>query len=477
MAQQLPPELDHSGYFSADTVAVVISGMGGAVSVVRVSGPAALEALRALTGKAEASFFEDRRALLAELREPKRGALIDVALVIVFRAPRSFTGETCVEIHAHGGKAPLTALMSALEELGVRQALPGEFSFRAVRNGKMTVLQAEAVADLIRSENDSAAALALEKMAGSQGSLAVELAEELKTLSALAELGIDFADQDVEEVSLPKLQERASVVAEKLADLGGGYERGVRMQEGVRAALLGAPNAGKSSFFNALLGEDRSIVSDEPGTTRDVIRERVTLKAGVRAVTLCLEDTAGVRSARGTVEELGIRRTFDSGSRADLILMVHDVSSGPAPPAEVRDFCVNLGRPNGLTLGILSKVDLVSCEQSLRTQAALERETGISWLPVSVTRGAGITDAVEKIVSLCEVWTRRAPGEVLLTRLDHFQAVKAGLQHLSRALLVKDEELFASDVRQALVALAPVFGMTLPDDILGRIFSTFCIGK
>lgn len=476
MAQQSPLELDHSGYFSTDTVAAVISGTGGAVSVIRVGGPLALSSLEALTGKDESS-FEDRRAVLTEVREPATGLLIDSALVLVFREPRSFTGETCVEIHAHGGRSVVTALLRALGGLGVRQALAGEFSFRAVRNGKMTVLQAEATADLIRCENDSAATLALEKMAGSQGRLATELAEELRALAALAELGIDFADQDVEEVSLPKLKERARAISERVRDLEGGFERGVRVQEGVQVALLGAPNAGKSSFFNALLGEDRAIVSEEAGTTRDVIRERLTLRAGGRSVTLRLEDTAGVRCAEGKVEALGLHRTFEAARRADLILWVHDVSAGAAPEAEVREFWASLSSSSERTLGILSKTDLVAAESASRAQAALASELGIPWVQVSVTRGNGIPEAVEKIVSICERWTRRAPGEVLLTRLDHLQAVKEGRSHLSRALGVNDESLFASDIRQSLVALAPVFGETLPDDILGRIFSTFCIGK
>lgn len=448
-----------------------------------MSGPKALAALSSLTsGVSEKKAAREMFRCKITRQNALKCEALDDAVCVFFESPRSHTGEDVVEFFIHGGVVVAERLLETLEELGSRQALPGEFSFRAVRNGKMALAEAEAVADLIAAKNHGAAALALEKMEGSQSNLVRELAEGLRKLSTMGELGIDFADQDVEELSLPVLQKRAQAFLEKLVQLEGSFDRGQKIQSGVRAAFVGRPNAGKSSFFNALLGEERSIVSEAAGTTRDVIRETLTLRARAGAstssVTLRIEDTAGIRSATlDQIEKIGIERSIRAAQEADLVLLIVNAGESTAEWGETLAVWEGVGKPVSKTLAILTHVDTVS--EAVKTKCLVDLQTlGISAVfAVSSPGLLGIHEAASGIVDFCERFIGREPGEVLLTRLDHLRAVRETITHLERALGTSAEDLFAADLRQALVALGPVIGETLPDDILGRIFSEFCIGK
>lgn len=463
---------DRSGYLSQDTIAAIATAVGGAISVIRLSGPDSFRALAALAPQARAAEAEPRKLYRARLTDS--GGEIDDALFVRFVSPESFTGEDVVELHLHGGAFVASRAMEALERLGIRQALPGEFSFRAVRNGKMTLSQASAVADLIAASNENAVSLALEKMSGSQNQLVSGLASGIRKLAALGEVGIDFADQDVDEVSLGKLKNQLDPIVSMLERLQSGYDRGSRIQDGVGVAFIGLPNAGKSSFFNALLGEERSIVSSVPGTTRDVVRERLTLRGNRSSVTLRLEDTAGLRSAENEVEKIGILRSQKAAREADVILLLVDAS---APTALALDEWKRLGSPASKTVGILTKSDLLDALRLAEIRETCQSFGLPHWVVTSAITGDGISEAVQTITNFCEKWVHRDRGEVLLTRLDQLRAVKGALEHLERARHAAEIDLFASDLRQALHALGPLIGETLPDDILGQIFSEFCIGK
>jgi tRNA modification GTPase len=462
---------DQSGYLAEDTIASISTAVGGAMAILRVSGPRSFEILKKLTDKTRpglAARAEPRKLYLARLGQ------LDEAMFARFVAPASFTGEDLVEFHLHGGAYLASRVLEAILALGTRQALPGEFSFRAVRNGKMTLSQATAVADLIAASNDGAITLALEKLSGTQHRLIQALAQNLRTLSALGEIGIDFSDQDVDEVALPRLKERLASIIASLTLLQNSYGRGIRIQEGVSVAFVGLPNAGKSSFFNALLGEDRSIVSEIPGTTRDVIRERITLKGRDQTVTLRLEDTAGLRATDDQIEQMGISRSEKSAREADLIFFMIDPT---APPERHREQWARLGQPAHKSIAIVTKADLVDVEK-LRLLSLSYRDLGIpTWVETSAVLGRGVDQAVLAITDACAHMTRRDQGEVLLTRLDQAEAVRLSLEHLERALEAPEVELFAADIRQALHSLTPLIGETLSSDILGQIFSEFCIGK
>ncbi len=469
-----PPEAARArpvgNYLASDTIAAVSSAVGGAISIVRVSGPSVRLVLGRLAPRATATPRKLERARL----EGPSGKALDDALVVFFANPESFTGEDMLELHLHGGAFTAHSVMENLSQLGARQALPGEFSFRAVRNGKLSLSQAEAVADLIQASNEGAVSLALEKLSGAQNAILEEFAQELRSLAALAEAGIDFSDQDLDEVSLPSLRKRLGAIRERLHSLSGSYERGMRIQDGIGVAFVGLPNAGKSSFFNSLLGEDRSIVSEMAGTTRDVIREKLTLRGRHASVTLRLEDTAGLRVADNAVEQEGVARSHQSAASADIILLVVDPGHSLDALAEVWK---ELTAPLDRVFAIITKTDVALPEQ-IRAARRKLAAWGISKiLEVSSVSGAGISSAAIEIAAFCETLAARQSGEILLTRLNQVTAAKAALADLERAAKAPEIELFAADLKQALHSLSPLIGQTLPDDILGKIFSEFCIGK
>jgi len=470
------------GYFSDDTICAIATQVGGAISIVRVSGRLAFVSLNQLTQSASADRSELRKMIRSRLYSVS-GNPLDDALYVRFAHPNSYTGEDLVEYHLHGGAFTTSQLMDALLEMGIRQALPGEFSFRAVKNGKLSLFQAQAVADLIAASNENAVSLALEKMSGSQIKFLEELASRLRKLATLGEVGIDFSDQDVDEVSLPRLKEQVSPLIDILENLKNSFSRGLRLQEGISVAFVGLPNAGKSSFFNALLGEDRSIVSPYAGTTRDVVCEKLSLRGKNKTVTFRLSDTAGLRNADHPVEKMGIERTLQTAYQADIVFFIVDPNAPFSGMQDQWNKLQNFSNPRmyspiqSKTIGILTKLDQTNPSQLLSAKN-FGFSLGISlWVATSAVTGAGIQDAIHTVIDFSEQWIHRAPGEMLLTRLDHKAAVEQALNHLNRSKSVMDLELFASDIRHALHSLSPLIGETLADDILEKIFSNFCIGK
>lgn len=462
------PQLRDTGlYLKDDSIAAIATGLGGAVAIVRTSGPSALSAARTLM-KRESVERVHRATLYAG-----SGQTLDDAVVLAFPNPQSFTGEDVVEYCIHGSPLIATRLLQELKRLGLRQALPGEFSFRAVRNGKMSLSQAQALPDILAAENEGALSLALEKLSGDQNRFVAEVAAELKRVCMFGEVGIDFSDQDLDEVSLDRLKRDLASSRSKLEALRDSFERGQRLQSGVRTVIVGRPNAGKSSLFNALLGEERSIVTDVAGTTRDIVKETMTLAAEGRAITFRFEDTAGLRSTGDVVEGLGIQRTEQAMSKADLIVWVVDLSS---PELTLGD-----GRPLPVpakTLVVLNKRDLVSSGATVdRLQQDLHARGFKSVVTLSAHSADDIHGLSSTLVRFCGDWVERQPGEILLTREDQREAVRQALAHLDRASQAETLDLFAADIRQALHSLEPMIGATVPDDILGKIFAEFCIGK
>lgn len=467
--------LHNSGYFSEDTIIAMASPPGGAICVLRLSGPKTIEILSRISKDRNVAEKPSQTMFRAKLSDGE-GRPLDDTLCVVFKNPKSYTGEDLAEIHLHGSSVIASSVIEECVRLGARTALPGEFSFRAVKNGKMTIVQAQAVADLVASQNQTATELALEKLEGSQARLVLEIAENLRSLCSLGELGIDFSDQDVDELSLPTLKKRLHEIAVTLERLEASFERGSKIQEGVSAAFIGLPNAGKSSFFNALLGEDRSIVSEIAGTTRDVVRERLTLRGKSGSVTLRLEDTAGIRVSEEPIEKIGIEKTLQSAKNADLIIFLID----PTRPEEFStavEAWKKTSHTQQTTLAVITKKDLIDAKRLTELEALLSQQGFYHRGVLSSQTHEGVREAVEQIVQLCAKWTKRSPGEVLLTRIEQVQAIRITLEHLKRASDATEEDLFAADIRQALQALGPVIGETISDDILGRIFSRFCIGK
>ncbi len=471
--QMKQKHVDPAGYLSNKTIAALCSPTGGAICILRISGDDARSIAEKLSGKVLKP--EDNRKAKRVWVSTRNGKKLDDAVMVPFFNPASFTGEDVVEFFLHGSPIIAQKMLDEIFSFGARLALPGEFSFRAVKNGKLMLSQAEAVKELIQAENDFALDLALEKLSGSQHELIDQIRNDLMQLVTLSEVGIDFSDQDIDEVSLPRLRVRLAKITGLLEELRGSFDRGKRFLDGIPVSVFGLPNAGKSSFFNALLGEDRSIVSNIAGTTRDVVREKINLRGPQGYVTFKLSDTAGLRKGQDQIEEIGIERTLKAAHDSDLILVVLD---GQNPSiAEVSLFLKQIDLSKKQLLGIITKKDLLSENDRAGVLQLAATLPVSSFTFVSSPHLDGIEDVASQMAGLAEEKLARKPGEVVLTQFEHVQAVNRSLECLNQAKAAFDLVLFATDIRHGMNELGPLIGETLPDDVLGKIFSDFCIGK
>lgn len=440
----------------SDTIFAPATAPGrAALAVVRLSGPGSGKALRALAGRLPAA----RRASVRTLRGPD-GEVIDEAVATWFPGPASYTGEDCVELSLHGGPAVVEAVIERLAGIGLRLADPGEFTRRAFQNGKLDLAQAEAVADLIDAETKAQASQALAQLGGALSRRYEAWRDMLIEALAVLEAAVDFPDEDlpadVAARARPVLKQLLGEIDAALGD----EARGRRVREGFRVALVGAPNAGKSSLLNALAGRDAAIVTPTPGTTRDVIEVPMVL-AGYRVL---LADTAGVRDTEHDIEAEGVRRARAWATEADLRLWIVDASASDG----AWRFAEDLVEPDDLL--ILNKTDLPE-----GTDARATRALGYETLEVAVTQSAGpvrerLTERVIGALSASEF-----PAA---TRLRHAERLRDARARIASALgNTKAVELAAEDVRLAARALAQVTGQVDPEDVLDRVFSSFCIGK
>ena len=443
-----------------DTIFAPATAPGrAALAVVRVSGPATGAAVRSLAG----GLPSPRQASLRKLRTAE-GALIDEALVLWFPGPASYTGEDGAEFHVHGGLAVVDALVEALSAAGLRLAEPGEFTRRAFQNGKLDLAQAEAVADLIDAETVAQARQALDQLGGGLSRRYDGWREALIEALAVLEAAVDFPDEDLpEDVAArarPPLRKLADELDAALADA----DRGRRVREGFRIALIGAPNAGKSSLLNALAGRDAAIVTATPGTTRDVIEVPLVL-AGYKAL---LADTAGVRETEEAIEAEGVRRARAWAADADLRVWVVD---GHASDGSWR-YALDLVQPGDVC--VLNKIDLArSLDGGRALEAAAER--GVEVLEVSLK--AGGAEAVLALLSDRVVAALSAAEFPAATRTRHAESLREASERVARALAQSEPELAAEDVRLAARALERVSGRVDPEQVLERVFSSFGIGK
>ena len=428
-----------------DTIFALASGRGRAgVAVIRVSGPQADEALRQLS---RAELPSERTASIRTLVGKTNNALIDAALVLRFAGPRSYTGEDVVELQAHGGPAVISRLLDELGALpGLRLAEPGEFTRRAVENGRLDLTQAEALADLVEAETEAQRRQAVRQLEGGLGQLYENWRGELIRAAAWIEAAIDFPDEEIPPDAVAgSRQEIARIANEMQSHLSDG-RRGEILRDGLHVAVIGAPNAGKSSLVNALAQRDVAIVSDIPGTTRDVLEVRLNLKG----YPVILSDTAGLRDARDPIEAEGIRRAEARAKAADLRLLILD---GAEPN--------RTGRWEG-GIEVLSKADLVP------------ERTGGLW--ISVETGEGLAQLIDLLAKHAEqrMDVAEAPA---LSRPRHRQAVEKADRQLREALLASAPELTAEHLRMALREIGRITGRVDLDELLDVVFRDFCLGK
>jgi tRNA modification GTPase len=425
----------------SDTIFAPITGRGGAVTVLRLSGADTLAMVAALVTKLPPPRHAGLRKLVW------RGRLLDTALVVTFPGPNSFTGEDCAELSLHGGRAVLAAASEALIEAGARPAEPGEFSRRAHLGGRLDLLEAEAMADLIAAETEAQRRLAVEGAGALQDS-AARWREELRQLMAQQEALIDFPDEDLPPEVEARLLSRIAALAAEMHGALAAAPAAERLREGLEFVILGPPNAGKSTLMNELAGEDVAIVSAIPGTTRDIVGTRVDFGG----VPVHLTDTAGLRDTVDEIEAEGVRRARQRAAKADLIIAVAaapELAFLPAPPGvEV--------------LRLVTKADLLA--------------QPVGDFAVSATSGAGMADLRARLTGIAAQLTD-TKGAAALGRPRQIACVRDTAHALDRALATPEPELRGEELRAAAHALARLTGQIGVEEILDAVFSGFCIGK
>lgn len=436
---------------TADTIAAIATPAGrGGVGVLRVSGARVPEIADRVAG----GLPEPRLARLRDFKDAA-GEGIDRGLVLFFPAPGSYTGEPVLELQGHGGPVVMGALLAAVLDAGARLAEPGEFTRRAFLNGRVDLAQAEAVADLIDSASREAARSAARSLRGEFSSAVDALVEQVTELRALVEATLDFPEEEVDSLHREDALARLDSARRALDDVLGRSRQGSLLRSGIHVVLAGRPNVGKSSLLNRLAGEERAIVTPVPGTTRDAIREPIQ----IGGVPLVIVDTAGLRASEDPVETLGMERTRRELGQADLVL---SIVAADRPEAEAQDL------PEGVeVLRIVNKADLTPGREGMD-------DRGRIW--VSAKTGAGLA-ALESAILRAAGWT--SAGEtVYLARERHLRALDTARTHLSAAAgQAQAWEFFAEELRKAQDALGEISGRVTSDDLLGEIFSRFCIGK
>ena len=444
-----------------DTIAAIATAPGaGGVGIVRLSGPGALTIAEAVTTRT----LLPRRAIRALFTEAG-GEAIDDGIVIAFPGPHSFTGEDVAELQAHGSPVLLRRLVERCCELGARPARPGEFSARAFLNGKVDLVQAEAIADLIAAADLRAARAARRSLEGVFSQRIEAIAGTLLRLRVHVEAAIDFVDEPIETLGIAGVRADLESLCVDLRRLLAEAERGRRLRDGLHAVLLGPPNAGKSSLLNALAGDARAIVADVAGTTRDVLRETVRIDG----LELELSDTAGLREGGDAIEREGMRRAHAELQRADVALLVLDARD-PESGREALE-AASVGVP--ARLWILNKADLLDAGERALPRRADE-------VRVSALTGAGLDELHAALRRLAAGGAPESAEGEFSARARQVEGLRATLEHASAAageLAVERMELAAEELRLAHAALGRITGQTSADELLGHIFSSFCIGK
>ncbi len=446
------------------TIAAIATPPGrGGVGVIRLSGPKSYAIAEAMTQK------QLPKARFAGFRQfyEASGEVMDEGLVICFPNPNSFTGEDVVELQGHGGPVIQNALLARLLELGATAAKAGEFSMRAFENGKLDLVQAEAIADLIDATSQAAARSAVRSLQGAFSTKVNTVLEKLIHLRLHVEAAIDFPEEEIDFLADGKILALLDDVASSVTAVQQSARQGQLLREGLQVVIAGKPNAGKSSLLNALAGIERAIVTDIAGTTRDVLHEKITLNG----LPITLTDTAGLRETGDVVEKEGIRRAIKEIEQADLLLLVYDLSQGEDPLQLAQEYFADHLEPKRLML-IANKADLTGAE------AVIGDYQGFRHITVSAKQETGVQSLIDAITAHAGF---QPEEDTFIARTRHLDAMKRTQYYLAEAReqLVDYHagELVAESLRLAQNALGEITGDFSADDLLGKIFGSFCIGK
>ncbi len=460
---------------TADCIAAIATPPGeGAIAIVRLSGAGSLEiADRVFRGNSELGAAAGYTVHLGKFVQLD-GEVLDEGLATVFRAPRSYTGEDSVEFSCHGGLYVARSVLAALLDAGARQADPGEFTRRAFLNGKMDLSQAEAVAELIASGSRRARRISVDHLEGKLGRKVNELREELLSLCALLEIDLDFAEEGIELTDLKALRDRIGATERVLRELADSFKAGRVYRNGISVVLAGKPNAGKSSLFNALLKEERSIVTPVPGTTRDTIEESITVDGILFRVT----DTAGLREVPDVAEAEGVRRARSTARAADVVVLVMDAADDREPAAQHQ--AARYLEPGQKLIVVLNKADLIP-DRGMRDSIKKGVAGTDAGLFTSAVSGEGIHELRAMLRAVAFTGLREPPVDATIMNERQFRSLEKALEALGRGREAvesgRGNEFVALDVRQSVSALAEITGEITSEDVLNSIFSRFCIGK
>ncbi len=449
----------------SDTIAAAATPpVPSAIGIVRISGARALSLLRAVFHPVKGGDFSPRRMTFGGIFT-REGLRIDEGLAVYMPGPASYTGEDTAEIYCHGSPGIVAALLDALFAAGARQAGPGEFTRRAFLNGRLDLSQSEAVIDLIESETKSAAANAAAQLGGALGKRLTALRDELILVASQLSAMIDFPEEEVPELEMQELSVRLEAVCSNLERLRASYERGALLKNGVPCAITGRPNVGKSSLLNAFAGFERAIVTEIPGTTRDVL-EHTVLAHGVK---LSFFDTAGIRRTSDTVERIGVARAADAVRTASAVIAVFDGSKPLAPEDET----VMASAAGHETWCVVNKADLPQ-----RIDDAVLRARFSRVFPVSAARGEGIDELLSSLAGYFSV--SQDVGESLITNPRQANALERAAASVRRAIdaaQMLTADVVCTDVEEAAGIIGEITGQTASEDIIQQIFSRFCVGK